>query len=97
MGDYQKAEPLLQQALQIRQKALGPEHPDTALALEDLAALKFDLGQVRQAKALAQQSAQASSAILSKVLGFTSEQERLAYQATLNPYSLFCGPGRQRG
>ena len=26
-----KAEPLLQQALQIYQKALGPEHPDTAL------------------------------------------------------------------
>ena len=32
MGDYAKAEPLYQQALQDQQKALGPEHPDTAQA-----------------------------------------------------------------
>jgi len=89
MGAYEKAEPLYQQALQIYQKALEPEHPATALSLENLAALKFDLGQVQQAKVLARQSAQARSAILSEVLGFTSEQQRLAYQATLNPYSLF--------
>ena len=30
MGDYAKAEPLYQRALKISEKALGPEHPDTA-------------------------------------------------------------------
>jgi tetratricopeptide (TPR) repeat protein len=29
-GDYAKAEPLYQEALRIRQKVLGAEHPDTA-------------------------------------------------------------------
>ena len=37
MGDYAKAEPLYQQALQIRQNVLGPEHPDTATTLNNLA------------------------------------------------------------
>ena len=79
----------MQQALQINKKVLGEEHPHTVLSLENLAGLKVDLGQSLEAKTLAQQSAQASLAILSKVLAFTSEQQRLAYQATLHPYSLF--------
>jgi hypothetical protein len=36
MGDYAKAEPLLQRAVRICEKALGPEHPDTASSLENL-------------------------------------------------------------
>ena len=39
MGEYAKAEPLFQEALQIRQKVLGPEHPDTAQSLNNLAGL----------------------------------------------------------
>ena len=39
MGDYAKAEPLYQRALKIREKALGPDHPDTATALNNLAGL----------------------------------------------------------
>ena len=30
MGEYAKAEPLLQEALRIWQKVFGPEHPYTA-------------------------------------------------------------------
>jgi tetratricopeptide (TPR) repeat protein/CHAT domain-containing protein len=89
IGAYEKAEPLFQQALQIYQKVLGPEHPDTAMSLENLALLKFDLGQVMETKTLAQQGARAHLMILSNVLSFTSEQQRLAYQNTVNPYSLF--------
>jgi tetratricopeptide (TPR) repeat protein len=88
-GEYAKAEPLYQQALQIWKKALGPEHPNTAACLENLGLLKFELGQIRETKIFAQQSAQASLAILSKVLAFTSEPQRLAYQDTLHPYALF--------
>jgi CHAT domain-containing protein len=89
MGAYAKAEPLYQQALEINTKAFGAENPDTAGTLGNLGLLKFDLGQVVQAKVLAQQSAQAHLAVLSKILTFTSEQQRLAYQGTLDPYWLF--------
>jgi tetratricopeptide (TPR) repeat protein len=88
-GDYAKAEPPLEQALQILRKALGPDHPNTAISLENEGLLKFDLGQVLEAKSIAQQSAKTRLAILSKALSFTSEQQRLAYQNTLNPYSFF--------
>ena len=37
MGAYGKAEPLHQRALAIREKALGPAHPDTAQSLNNLA------------------------------------------------------------
>jgi Tetratricopeptide repeat len=39
MGDYAKAEPLYLEALPIRLKVLGLEHPDTAVSLNNLAAL----------------------------------------------------------
>jgi tetratricopeptide (TPR) repeat protein len=38
-GDYAKAEPLFTRALTIWEQALGPEHPDVALGLHDLAGL----------------------------------------------------------
>ena len=37
MGAYDQALPLYQRALKIREKALGPEHPDTAISLNNLA------------------------------------------------------------
>ena len=39
LGDYAKAEPLFKRALAIREKALGPEHPDVATSLNNLALL----------------------------------------------------------
>src|SRR5262245_27991180 len=38
-GKYAEAEPLFQRALDIREKAFGPEHPDTATSLNSLAVL----------------------------------------------------------
>ena len=38
-GRYGEAEPLYQRALKIREKVLGPEHPDVAHSLNNLAAL----------------------------------------------------------
>ena len=38
-GRYAEAEPLYQRALAIREKALGPEHPEVAASLENYAAL----------------------------------------------------------
>jgi tetratricopeptide (TPR) repeat protein len=38
-GEYQKALPLYQRALAINEKQLGPEHPETANSLNNLAEL----------------------------------------------------------
>jgi hypothetical protein len=84
-----KAEPLYQQALRIFQKVLGPEHPNTAPVLENLALLEFDLERIDEATALARQASAAELTILSKIFSFTSEEQRLAYLDIFHPYSLF--------
>ncbi len=38
-GKYTKAEPLYQRSLTIREKVLGPEHPNVATSLENYASL----------------------------------------------------------
>ncbi|WP_062297547.1 tetratricopeptide repeat protein [Nostoc piscinale] len=64
-GEYGKAEPLLQQALQIRMKVLGAEHPDTANSLNSLAVLYKSQGRYDEAEPLFKQALQ----IKMKVLG----------------------------
>jgi tetratricopeptide (TPR) repeat protein len=89
MGDYAEAEPLYRQALEIFQKTLGKEHPQTVATLSNLVLLEFDLGRTKDASTCARHAADAERNLLSKVLSFSSEPQRLAYLATLNPYSLF--------
>jgi tetratricopeptide (TPR) repeat protein len=89
VGDYAKAEPLLQQSLQIVEKVLGPDHPNTAITLNNLAYLKLDLNKHDEAKLLAERSYESSLGTLFKILAFTSEQQRLAYEAGQMPYTLF--------
>jgi CHAT domain-containing protein/Tfp pilus assembly protein PilF len=93
MGDYAKAEPLLQRALNIRDRALGSDHPATATVLNNLAAIKIDLGDARDAFVLATRARQAEEKYLSNILSFTSEQQRLTFQKTTNPYTLFAALG----
>ena len=65
MGEYAKAEPLYQEALRIRQKVLGPEHPDTARSLNNLAALYLAMGEYAKAEPFFQEALR----IRQKVLG----------------------------
>ena len=65
MGEYTKAEPLYQETLLIRQKVLGPEHPDTAQSLNNLAGLYRDMGEYAKAEPLYQEALR----IWQKVLG----------------------------
>jgi len=51
-GRYTEALPLAQQTLEIREKALGPEHPDTAASLNDLAGLYRYLGDYCKSESL---------------------------------------------
>jgi len=87
-GDYAKAEPLYQRALKIGEKALGPDHPDTAIVFSSLAVLKIDLGEAKEAILLAEKAREAQEKYLSNILSFTSERQRLAFQETTDPYSL---------
>ena len=56
LGQYAEAEPLLQRALQIREKALGPEHPDVATSLNNLAVLYRAQGRYAEAEPLYQRA-----------------------------------------
>jgi tetratricopeptide (TPR) repeat protein len=51
-GQYGKAEPLYQRAVAIREKALGPEHPDAATSLENYADLLRKMRRPVQAEPL---------------------------------------------
>lgn len=64
-GLQDEAEPLERQALAIREQVLGPEHPETASSLNDLAILYHHHGQYEQAERLYQRAL----AIREQVLG----------------------------
>src|SRR5439155_23396409 len=70
-----------------------PDHPETATALFNLALLKIDLGQAKDAIPLAIRARQAEEKYLANILSFTSEQQRLTFQKTTNPYRLFATLG----
>ncbi len=55
-GRYSEAEPLYQQALAIRRRLLGEEHPDVATSLNDLAYLYYNQGRYAEAEPLLQQA-----------------------------------------
>ena len=51
-GRYAEAEPLFKRSLAIREKALGPVHPDVAATLENLALLDRLTNRTAEADAL---------------------------------------------
>ena len=46
MGDLEGALPYLEQALAVRKKVLGEEHPDTAQSLNNMGALLKAMGKL---------------------------------------------------
>ena len=65
LGAYAQARPLLERELAIREKALGPEHPDTAVSLNNLASLLKAQGDLAAARPLYERAL----AICEKALG----------------------------
>ena len=63
--NYAEAEPLYRRALAIREKTLGPDHPDTAASLNNLALLRCLQGNCAEAEPLFRRAL----AIAEKVLG----------------------------
>jgi tetratricopeptide (TPR) repeat protein len=56
VGGIAEAVPLAQRALAIREKALGPEHPDVATSLNNLAVLYQAQGRYADAELLCKRS-----------------------------------------
>jgi tetratricopeptide (TPR) repeat protein len=55
-AQYEQAEPLLQDALSIRESVLGPDHPGTTTSLNDLAILYWAQGRYTEAEPLFQRA-----------------------------------------
>jgi tetratricopeptide (TPR) repeat protein len=61
-GKYPHAEPLFQRALAISEKTLGPNHPNVATGLENLAQLYRDIGYPGKAAPLDKRAAEIRAA-----------------------------------
>src|SRR4029077_3554724 len=55
-GKYSDAVPIASKVLELREKALGPEHPDTAQILNTLAVLYDDMGDYANAEPIFQRA-----------------------------------------
>lgn len=82
------AEPLLQQALTIRQKVLGDKHHLTADTLQNLALVSMDQGKYDQAVSLCQQAL----AFQQEVLG----RDHPLTQTTMKNYAIMQQKMRKR-
>ncbi len=76
MGAFDKAEPLMKQALEITKKALGENHPDYATSLNNLAGLYKSMGSYEKAEPLLIQALE----IKKKALG----ENNPSYATSLN-------------
>ena len=80
-GKYAAAEPLFKRALEISEKALGPDHPDVAIDLTNLALLYQDQGKTELAKRFLQQGVQVEEQVLNlNLLGGSERQQQLYLQ-----------------
>jgi tetratricopeptide (TPR) repeat protein len=86
---YAQAEPLLERALTIREKALGPEHSDVAKSLNNLANLCADRGQYARAEPLCRRAL----AIRRKALG---PGHRDVAESANNLAALYAGQGKYK-
>jgi CHAT domain-containing protein len=78
-----------ERALRIRQRVLGPEHPLTLQSLQRFALAALVQGQYDKALVAARKAMFAQTRHLQRIFSFTDEQQRLDFQATVKPFSLF--------
>jgi len=95
-GDYKDAATFYQRSIQSRDRSLGREHPVTFRCRHDFALMRAEEGKIEEAKKLATEVSEQSEKYLSQILSFTSERQRLEFQKTTKPYSLFVSVGSAR-
>ena len=72
-GCYNEAELLYQQVLTIREKVVGPEHPDVVIGLNNLARIYYRQGRYNEAMQLFQRALAMSENILGSLHPLTKE------------------------
>src|SRR5262249_26531824 len=82
--DYAKAQPMHQRTLAIREKAFGPEHPDVACSLNNLAMLYAAKGDISQAVTFQLRANEVSERNIALNLGAGSERQQLPYLGALS-------------
>lgn len=87
-GDYKTAESLFERSRRAFQKSLGADHSYAAQCLYNIALLYVEQGFTKKANELAASVREAEEKHLANILSFASEQQRLAFQKTTNPYTL---------
>ena len=68
MGQYVQAEPLYQRSLKIRESKLGPDHPDVAASLNNLAILYCTHGPIRSGRTAYQRSLKIWESSLGRII-----------------------------
>jgi CHAT domain-containing protein len=81
-GDYAKAEPLLKRSLTIFEKVYGPDHPDVAGSLNNLAVLYVALVDYHKAHELLKRGQQIDGRLIDQVMGFTAEDQKMKFLST---------------
>ena len=78
LGDYTAAEPQLRRALELRRKALGEEHQETARMMNQLAQLHWRQGRLEQAEPLQRRAHEIGLRLLGE-----NHPDTLAYEMNL--------------
>ncbi len=79
MGRHAEAEPLHRRALEICEAALGPDHPDVATSLNNLAVLLVATNRVVDARRLMERAAAIDDRMIGQVFSIGSESQRAAF------------------
>jgi CHAT domain-containing protein len=87
--DREQALLMQERSLKIRQRVLGPEHPDTLQSLQRLALAALVQGQYDKALIVARKAMFAQARLLQRIFSLTDEQQRLDFRATVKPFSVF--------
>ena len=87
-GDLARSQTLHEQALAILEKNLGPDHPLLARSLDNLAVVCAARGDWTEARKLLKRSQDLDRRTIDQVLGFTSEERKMAFLAQ-KKYSLY--------
>src|SRR5207249_11972521 len=86
LGDYSKAEPLLQQALEIRRQVLGEGHPNYANSLNNLAGLYIATGRQAEGMNLMKKATTVDDQMIGQIFSIGSERRRMAFLQFIERY-----------
>ena len=79
---YQEAIPVAEKILAIRENTLGPVHPGTATAINNLAGLYAATGRLADSLSPMLRAQAIDGRLIDQVMGFTSEDRKMKFLAT---------------